>query len=64
MQPWKPLGDYEVMTNPSDWEKRAVRIAATLDRAADELTQLIDDIRRSRDHEPRKDIKEDERAQP
>jgi hypothetical protein len=34
--------------DPEDWENRAIRVAATLDRAADELTKLIEDIRQAR----------------
>lgn len=42
--------------NPIDWESRAIRIAAALDTATDELAELIEEIRRRREEEPRKEL--------
>lgn len=50
MPPWKPHEPAR-RPDPGEWEHRAVRIAATLDHAADELTKLIEDIRKSRTEE-------------
>lgn len=44
---WRLHEGYAMSSDSADeWEQRAVAVAATLDRAADELTRLIEDIRK------------------
>jgi hypothetical protein len=45
---WRLLGGSGMSSraDADQWEQRAIAVAATLNRAADELTRLIEDIRR------------------
>lgn len=47
-----------------DWETRAIRIAAALDTAADELAALIEELRQRRDQEKQQEDTPDARRQP